>query len=103
MHVQIAISDSVFKGLDNVLEEMAALKDEREGQLADFSEVLNNMWRMLEIAETDENRQFYEKMMHAPARLHSHSLEKVWSLEHCPVTLVLVAACRGTYAMIFAT
>lgn len=75
--MQIAVSDAVFKGLDNVLDEMAALKDEREGQLGDFSEVLNNMWRMLEISETDENREFYEKMMHAPARLHSHSLEKV--------------------------
>lgn len=77
MSVQIALSDAVFKGLNNQLDEMAALKEERDSRLTEMHEVLNNMWNMLEIPESDENRTFFEKMLQAPARLHTHTLEKV--------------------------
>lgn len=75
--MQIALSDAVFKGLDNQLEEMGSLKEEREARLAEMHEVLNNMWNMLEVPPSDDNRSFFEKMLQAPARLHSHTLEKV--------------------------
>jgi hypothetical protein len=77
--LQIALSDAVFKGLESQLDEMGALKEEREGRLGEMHEVLDNMWNMLEIPESDENRAFFEKMIQAPARLHSHTLEKVCS------------------------
>jgi hypothetical protein len=74
--VQVALSDSVFAGLDTRLEELAALRSEREGRLSEMREVLANMWRMLEIVAADENRAFFEKMLVSPARLHAHTLEK---------------------------
>lgn len=76
-HEQIALSEEIFRGLELRLEELAATKDEREGRLADMHEVLQNMWRLLEITEDDDSRAFFQKMIAAPARLHAHTLEKV--------------------------
>lgn len=90
MCVQIALSDAVFKGLDACLGEMAALKEEREGRLEEMHEVLNNMWNMLEIPKSNDNRAFFEKMLQAPARLHSHTLEKVRSTTSTSVHQALV-------------
>ena len=67
----------MFKGLEDQLEHMATLKQERESRLADMREVLNNMWGMLDVPESDESRAFYHKMLESPARLHTHTLEKV--------------------------
>jgi hypothetical protein len=75
--MQIALSNAVLQGLESRLEEMGALKEEREGRLAEMHDVLNDMWNMLDIPESNENRTFFQKMLQAPARLHCHTLEKV--------------------------
>jgi hypothetical protein len=92
--LQIALSDAVFKGLESQLDEMGALKEEREARLAEMHEVLDNMWNMLEIPGSDENRAFFEKMIQAPASLHSHTLDKVCSTASVPfITVLLFLLC----------
>ena len=77
---QIALSEDIFRGLEARLDELSTMKEEREARLADMHEVLQNMWRLLDISEDDDSRSFFQKMIAAPARLHAHTLEKVCSL-----------------------
>lgn len=77
---QIALSEDIFRNLEGRLDDLAAMKEEREARLAEMHEVLQNMWRLLDIADDDDNRSFFEKMLAAPARLHAHTLEKVCHL-----------------------
>lgn len=88
---QIALSEEIFRGLESRLNDLTALKEQQEARLADMHEVLQNMWRLLDISEDDDSRSFFQKMIAAPARLHAHTLEKVRSptrLRYCSNTMV---------------
>lgn len=74
---QIELSEDIFRGLEGRLNDLTALKEQQEARLADMHEVLQNMWRLLDISEDDDSRSFFQKMIAAPARLHAHTLEKV--------------------------
>lgn len=74
--VQVALTDSVFASLDARMEEMTAVKEEREATLGELREVLLSMWDSVGITEDDENRKFFERMLSSPARLHTHTHEK---------------------------
>lgn len=74
---QIALSEDVFRSLEGRLDELVAMKEEREARLSEMHEVLQNMWRLLDVSDDDDNRSFFQKMIAAPARLHAHTLEKV--------------------------
>ena len=75
--MQVALTDSVFASLDARMEEMAAVKEEREATLGELREVLHSMWDSVGITDEDENRKFFERMLSSPARLHTHTHEKV--------------------------
>jgi hypothetical protein len=76
MRVQVALTDSVFMSLDARMDEMAAVKEEREATLGELREVLYSMWDSVGITDEDENRKFFERMLVSPARLHTHTHEK---------------------------
>ena len=75
--LQVDLGDSTFAGLEAKVEEMMTLKQSRESQITEMHDVLLNMWTMLDIFPSDENRSLFEKLLQAPGRLHSHTLEKV--------------------------
>lgn len=75
--MQVALTDSVFTSMDARMEDMTAVKDEREVALGELREVLMSMWQSIGITEDDENRGFFERMLTSPARLHTHTHEKV--------------------------
>jgi hypothetical protein len=81
--MQVALTDSVFTSLDARMEEMAAVKEEREATLGELREVLLSMWDSVGITEGDENRRFFERMLTSPARLHTHTHEKVRACNGC--------------------
>jgi hypothetical protein len=73
----VALTDTVFTTLDARMEEMNAVKEEREATLGELKEVLMSMWSSVGITEDDENRKFFERMLSSPSRLHTHTHEKV--------------------------
>lgn len=76
----VALTDTVFTTLDARMEEMNAVKEEREATLGELKEVLMSMWSSVGITEEDENRKFFERMLSSPSRLHTHTHEKVRGL-----------------------
>jgi hypothetical protein len=73
----VALTESVFTSLDARLEEIAAVKSERDAALAEIREVLTSMWTSVGISEEDENRKFFSRMLTSSSRLHSQTHEKV--------------------------
>ena len=89
--MQVALTDSVFASLDARMEEMAAVKEEREATLGELREVLHSMWDSVGITDEDENRKFFERMLSSPARLHTHTHEKVPSCAPQATGIILCA------------
>ncbi|GMH43304.1 hypothetical protein BSKO_11226 [Bryopsis sp. KO-2023] len=74
--VEIDLSENTFAALEDKIDEARELKMDREQKAGEMSNVLNNLWKVLDVPDDDMDRGIHRRLLEGPTRLHAKSMER---------------------------
>ncbi|CAD7697456.1 unnamed protein product [Ostreobium quekettii] len=84
---EIDLCDETFNELNVKIDELKHLRDLRDQQSRDLSELLESLWAALDTPDDDIDRGIFTRLMEGSSRLHARSIEQgmaeVSRLEQC--------------------